>query len=192
MGFFVFCLLETGFLSLCNYPGCPRTCFVDQNGLELTRYPCASVSQVLKLRVCALLKQSRCYNPSVSREYNVGFVSVGGWEGLSTWDTALHSDRTAFDVDVEMALPMERKQILKSQLGSHHDLACLHIHFRPLPSLRLSSGQSANICPMNQEQRKGKGKSMTHLISVPRDPSSPTPRKSTGRVWALPADATAR
>jgi hypothetical protein len=50
-GFFIFKIFfETGFLCIALYsPGCPRTHFIDQAGLEL-RNPPASASQVLGLK----------------------------------------------------------------------------------------------------------------------------------------------
>jgi hypothetical protein len=51
---FLFLFFETGFL---YSPGCPRTHFVDQAGLEL-RNPPASASRVLGLKACATMPGS--------------------------------------------------------------------------------------------------------------------------------------
>ncbi|KRY62511.1 hypothetical protein T4D_13818, partial [Trichinella pseudospiralis] len=53
-------MIHNNRVSLCS-PGCPGTHFVDQAGLEL-KYPPASASQVLGLKVCATTAQSRIYS----------------------------------------------------------------------------------------------------------------------------------
>jgi hypothetical protein len=53
---FVFVFVFRDRVSLCS-PGCPRTHFVDQTGLELRNLP-ASASQVLGLKVCTTMPGS--------------------------------------------------------------------------------------------------------------------------------------
>jgi hypothetical protein len=57
--FFFFFLAFPDRVSLCR-PGCPRTHFVDQAGLELRNLP-ASASRVLGLKVCSTTAQLRLH-----------------------------------------------------------------------------------------------------------------------------------
>jgi hypothetical protein len=79
--FFVFVFFKT--VSLCS-PGCPRTHFVDQAGLELRNLP-ASASRELGLKACATTPSEGFYFKSALGPTVIHHAGVEDSGALSSW-----------------------------------------------------------------------------------------------------------